>query len=246
VIALILSALLTTGSAMTELSTLPIFYGPTVSMHVGTKASAPWRITTKRAVNETRFDWSLDIERRQQRAQIGNLAMAYERSRRRVAGNGFATRPQRSAAWQANAVYRLAGLDGHPLALQAKGGAERRIPIAANGRGRPQLIRGREIDLTWYPTGSLTVAGGWQSIGSTARGRAIDRLIDIAWGNPISEAGPKLQLGLDSKTTSLTQPVWHIGLDAGAYRIASRDMAVLGSPNPVDERITMSLRVAFR
>lgn len=238
--------MLTTVTATTAPSTLPILYGPTIAMHLGTKAGAPWRITTKHAVKETRLDVSLDVERRQQHAQIGNLAMAYERSRRNVAGAGLAARPQRSAAWQANLVYRLAALNGHPLALQAKTGAERRIPIAANGRGRPQLIRAREINLTWYPTGGLTVAGGWRSIGSTARGRAIDRMIDIAWGNPISEAGPKLQLGLDSKATNLSQPVWHIGLDAGAYRITSRDRAVLGSPDPIDERVTLSLRMAFR
>jgi hypothetical protein len=225
-------------------SVLPVLYGPTTSLHVGARATAPWRISTAQAVRASRFDWSIDVERR--RARVGDLTMVYERSRRRLAGGNFLPRPPRSAAWQAAVTYRVAAMNGHPLAIFGKTGAERRAPVAVNDRGRAQQVRTSEIDLIWYPVGGLSLGGGWKSQDSASRRRGIDRAISIASGNPISETGPKLQLGFDQGGGDLASPAWHLGIDAGAYRLAARDIAALGSPDRLDERVTLSLRVALR
>jgi hypothetical protein len=243
---MILSAMLAMDGDRTAFSVLPALYGPTISKHIGANGGAPWRINTAQAVQAARFDWSIDIERRQQHAQIGDLTMVYERSRRRYAGSGASARLPRNAAWQANVSYRLASMNGHPLALDAMIGVERRAPLALNGRGRMQEIHARDINLSWYPAAGFTLSGGWQSQGNPARHRAIDRAISIAAGNPVSEAGPRLRLGLDGGTGLLSQPAWHLGLDAGAYRIAARDLAAIGSPDTTDERVTLSLRLALR
>jgi hypothetical protein len=243
---MILSAMLSMDADRAAISALPALYGPTISQHIGSTAGAPWRIKTAQAVAATRFDWSIDIERRRQHAQLGDLSMIYERSRQRYAGSGASARLPRNAAWQANASYRLASMNGHPLALEAMIGAERRAPLALNGRGRVQQIRAQDVSLTWYPIAGFTLSGGWQSQGSPGSHRAIDRAISIAAGNPVSEAGPRLRLGLDGGTGLLSQPNWHLGLDAGAYRIASRDLAAIGSSDTMDERVTLSLRLALR
>ncbi|QJU60344.1 hypothetical protein HL653_23755 [Sphingomonas sp. AP4-R1] len=245
-IATMLFAMLALETERTAPAVLPIIYGPAVTLHVGAKATEPWRISTASAVNATRFDWSIDMERRQPHAQIGGLTMAYERSRRRFSGNNLAGRPARSAAWQAAATYRLAGLDSHPLALEGKIGAERRMPTTLVDRGRAQQVRRNEINLAWYPTGGLSIGGGWQSQASSSRRSGIDRAISIASGNPLSEAGPHLHLGYDGSGGLVSQPSWRLGLDMGAYHLASRDIAALGAPNPLDERVSLSFRLSLR
>ncbi len=243
-IALILFSMLAVDAEQTAPSVLPVLYGPTISMHVGAKSTALWRISTVQAVRASRFDWSIDVERR--RAHVGDLTMVYERSRRRLAGGNFMPRPPRSAAWQAAVTYRVAGMNGRPLAIFGKTGAERRAPTGLNDRGRAQQVHSSEVDLVWYPVGGLSLGGGWKSQDSASRRRGIDRAISIASGNPVSEAGPKLQLGLDQGGDDPASPAWHLGIDAGAYRLAARDVMALGTSDRLDERVTLSLRVALR
>lgn len=171
--------------------------------------------------------------------------MKYERSRRRIASVRFDARPARDAAWAAGASYRLLLLHGHPLAVSVAATAERRAPMMLRDRGHLRLAQSHEVDLTWSPVPGLLIGAGWKSQGSPARRRQLNRAIDIAAGNPISEAGPHMQIDVVGRRRSVLPSSWRIGVDAGAYRIASRDLEVLGTRRTQDERLSLTVRVGL-
>lgn len=178
------------------------------------------------------------IHRRSHATLLGPFDLSVE-AMRQSGGGGDSTIPrEKRLSFGLGSIWSV-GADDFSLGLA----------VARMVRAQPDMLTARAhfversvaVGLSWAHDGWMRLDLGWRQDGASRALSGAERMVDIADGAPLREAGPRM--ALDFQSPHLDGAVF--GIEAQDARVAKADIAWIGAAAPLDARIGFFARTRF-